>query len=78
MPLEMPLNNPKVEFKIRWRRHCVLSVAGTDNANSTNDDNDIIFTINDTKLNVPLVTFSPRDNQELSKLFSKWFERTVY
>ena len=44
----MPLINCKVELKLRWSKHCVLSLAGTDNANG-NDDN-IIFTIKDTKL----------------------------
>ena len=38
----------------------------------------LIFTINDTKLHVPVVTLSPRDNQKLSKLLSKGFERSVY
>ena len=47
--LEMPLINCKVELKLRWSKHCVLSLAGTDNANGNNDDN-IIFTIKDTKL----------------------------
>ena len=55
-----------------------LSVAGTDNANGNNDDNNIIFTIKDTKLYVPVVTLSARDNQKLSKLLSKGFERSVY
>ena len=30
--------NCKIELKIRWTRHSVLSVAGTDNANRNNDD----------------------------------------
>ena len=40
--------------------------------------NNIIFTIKDTKLDVPVVTLSARDNQKLSKLLSKVFERSVY
>ena len=55
-----------------------LSVAGADNANGNNDDNNIVFTIKDTKLYVPVVTLSARDNQKLSKLLSKGFERSVY
>ena len=54
-----------------------LSVASTDNTNGNNDGNNI-FTINDTKLYVPVVTLSARDNQKLSKLLSKGFERSVY
>ena len=50
----------------------------TDNANGNNDDNNIIFTIKDTKLYVPIVTLSARENQKLSKIFSKEFERSVH
>ena len=50
----------------------------TDNANGNNDDNNIIFTIKETKLYVPIVTLSARGNQKLSKLLSKEFERSVH
>ena len=43
----MPLINCKVELKLRLSKRCVLSVAGTDNANGNNDNNNIIFTIKD-------------------------------
>ena len=74
--LEMSLINCKVELKLKWSKYCVLSAAGNDNANG-NDDN-IIFTIKDTKLYVPVVTLSARDNKKLTKLLSKRFERWVY
>ena len=45
--------NSKVELKLRLTKHCVLSVAGIDNATGNNDDN-IIFSINETKLYVPV------------------------
>ena len=45
----MPLVNCKVELKLRWKKYCVLSVAGTDNVNGIDSDN-IIFTIKSTKL----------------------------
>ena len=76
--LEIPLVNCKVELKLRWTKHCVLSVAGADNANGNNNDNNVIFIIKDTKLCVPVVTLSAKDNQKLSKLLSKRFERSVY
>ena len=53
----------------------VLSAAGADNENA--DSNNIIFTIKDTKLYVSVVTLSAKDNQKLSKLLSKGFERSV-
>ena len=51
-----------------------MAAADNDNANSNN----IIFTIKDTKLYVPIVTLSKRDNQKLSKLLGKGLERSVY
>ena len=74
----MPLINCKVELKLRWSKRCILSVAGTDNANGNNGDNNIIFTTKDTKLYVPVVTLSTKDNQKLSKLLIKGFEWSVY
>ena len=55
-----------------------MPAAGTDNANGNNDDNNTFFTIKYTKLYVPVVTLSARDNQKLSKLVTKGFGRSVY
>ena len=63
----MPLINWKVDLKLKWTKYCVSSAAG--NYNATN----ITFTIKDTKLYVPVVTLSARDNKKLSKLLSKGF-----
>ena len=46
--LELLLITCKVELKIRWKKHCVLSVAGTNNAVGNNDDSNIVFTIKNT------------------------------
>ena len=75
-PLEMPLINCKVELKLKWRKYFVLSAVGHDNDNKKDDK--IIFTIKDTELYVPVKTLSARNNQKLSKLFSKGSERSVY
>ena len=72
--LEMLLINYKVAWKVRWTKHCVFSVNGTDDAN-VNNDNNIHFTIKTTKLYVHVVTFSAIDNEKLSKLLIKGFER---
>ena len=61
--LEIPLINCKVELKLKWTKYCVLFAAEVDN-NDTNSNN-IIFIIKDTKLYVPVVTLSARDNQKL-------------
>ena len=45
-------------------------MAGTNNANGNNDDNNIIFNTKYTKLYAPAVTLSAKYNQKLSKLFA--------
>ena len=55
-----------------------MSAAGADNLNDNNNANNITFTIKDTKLYIPIVTLSARNNQKLSKLLSKGFKRSVY
>ena len=73
----MSLINCKVELKLKWTKYCVLSAAGADNVNGNVNDNiygnNVIFTINDTKSYVLVMTLSARDNQKLSKPFSKGF-----
>ena len=49
---------------------------GNDNANA--NPNNVIFTIKDTKLNVPVLALSAKDNKKLSKFFIKGLERSVY
>ena len=59
-------------------KDCVLSAAGVDKFSGTDDDNNIVSTIKDTKLYIPAVTLSARDNQKLSKVLCKRLERSVY
>ena len=71
--LEITLINCKFEINLKWAKYCLLSENGNDNAND--NPNNIIFTIKDTKLCVPVVNLSAKDNQKLSKLLSQEFER---
>ena len=73
--LEMPLIKCRVELKPKLTNHCVLPAADVDNDNAYSIDD--IFIINDTKLYVPVVTLSAKDNRKLSKFLSKGFERSV-
>ena len=74
----MSFINCKVELKLKLTKYCGLSVGGNENVNDNKNANNIIFTIKDTKLYVPVVTLSAKDNQNLSKVLSKGFERLVY
>ena len=70
---EMQVINCKVKLKFKWAKYCAL---GVDNVNA--DSNNIIFTIKNANLYFPAVTLSAKDNQKLSKLLSKGFERSSY
>ena len=75
----MSFINCKVESKLKWKEHCVLSVADVgNNDNDGTNSNNIIFTKKDRKLYVPVVTLSAKDNQTLSKFLRKRFERSGY
>ena len=50
----------------------------TVNDNNNGNPNRIIFTTKDTKLYITVVTLSVKDNQILSEILSKEFERSVY
>ena len=66
--LEMPLINCKIKLNLTWKKECVLStVAG-----------DAVFIINDTKLYVPVVTFSKGDNKDFIEQQNKGFQRSIY
>ena len=44
--LKMSLINYKVELKLKWTKHCILSAADNDNnINESADVNNILFTI---------------------------------
>ena len=54
----------------------VLSAGGKDNVNIIDSDSNI-FSIKDTKLYVPVVSLSAKDNQRLLKRLRKGFERSI-
>ena len=79
----MPSINCKVKLKLKWTKYRIFSTAGTENVinentNANTNANNIIFTIKETKLYVPDVTLSAKDNKKLSKCLSKGFERSYY
>ena len=45
--------------------------------NTDANPNNIIFTVKDTKLDVPILSLLARDNEKLLKLLSKGFDRYV-
>ena len=68
--LEMPLINWNISRQLKWSEKCIL-VARTGNNQNTS------FQINDTKLFVPTVTLSTRENIKFLKQLEFGFKRTI-
>ena len=66
--LEMPLINCKIKLHLTWKKEFVLSTG----------DGEAVFIINDTKLYVPVVTFSKEDNKDFIEQKNKGFQRSIY
>ena len=66
--LEMPLINCKIHLELNWTKNCVMSsIVGV-----------TAFQITSTKLYVPIVTLSTKDNVNLTKQFNEGFKRSGY
>ena len=76
--LEMPLINCKIHLELNWNNNCVMygadNYAGGDNANNR----ETAFRITSTKLYVPVVTLSTKDNVTLTKQLNEGFKISVY
>ena len=68
----MPLINFKVDLQLTWNRNCVLCSA------NAAGNNTVTFTITDTKLYVPIVTLSTKDNTNLGKQLHDGFKRSIH
>ena len=65
--LELPLINTKLYMELNWTKYSVLC----------NQNQNSIFQITKCELYIPIVTLNTENNNNLSKLLSKGFERTV-
>ena len=70
--LELPLVNCKLDLELTWHKDCIIS--SVDAA----ADQVVSFMIADTKLYVPIVTLSTKDNTNLTKQLNEGFNRTIY
>ena len=73
--LEMPLINCKIHLELNWNNNCVMS---GDNDNAEGDNREITSKITSTKLYVPVVTLSTKDNVNLTKQLNEGFKRSIY
>ena len=65
--LEMPLINCEVNLILTWSKDCVIT-------NSTGEGK---FAITETKLYVPVVTLSTKDNEKLLQKLKSGFKKTI-
>ena len=65
--LEMPLINCKIHLELNWNNNCVMYGAYTYVAGDNINNRETAFQITSTKLYVPIVTLSAKDNVNLTK-----------
>ena len=70
--LEMPLVNCKIDLELTWHKDCIISSADAATGQV------VSFMITDTKLYVPIVTLSTKDNTNLTQKLNEGFKRTIY
>ena len=70
--LEMPLVNCKMDLELTWHKDCMISSANAA-ANRV-----VSFMITNSKLYVPIITLSTKDNTNLTKQLNEGFKRTIY
>ena len=88
--LEIPLINCKIPLDLKWNNNCVMYAADTYAGGDTYDTyidtyadtyaniRETTFQITSTKLYVPVVTLSTKDNVNLAKQLNEGFKRSVY
>ena len=70
--LEIPLVNCRIDLELTWHKVCIISSV---NAAAVQV---VSFMITNTKLYVPVVTLSTKDNNKLTKQLNDGFKRTIY
>ena len=76
--LEMPLVNCKIHIELNWNNTCVMYGADTYAGGNNVNNREATFQITRTKLYVPIVTLSTKDNVNLIKQLNEGFKRSVY
>ena len=80
----MPWINCEVSLTLTWSEYCVLADITTQTARAAQGDNPArpaihapTFKITDTKLNVPVVTLSAKDDNNFLEQLKSGFKRTI-
>ena len=63
---------------MNWNDNCVIYGPNTYAGGDNDNDRETTFQITSTKLHVPVVTLSTKDNENLTKQLDEGFKRSVY
>ena len=74
----MPLINYKIHLELNWNNNCVMYGADTYAGGNNANNREATFQVTSTKLYVPIVSLSFKDNVNLTKLLNEGFKRSVY
>ena len=74
----MPLINCKIHLELHWNNNCVMYDTNTYLAGDNVNNRETTFQITSTKLYVPIITLSTKDNVNLTKQLNEGFKRSVY
>ena len=67
----MPLINFKIHLELNWNNNCVMYGPDTYASGDNTNDRETTFKITSTKLYVPIVTLSTKDNYQLDYQYFK-------
>ena len=71
----MLLINFKIHLELNWNNNCVMYGADTYAGGNNVNNKETIFQMTSTKLYVPIVTLSTKDNVTLTKQLNEVFKR---
>ena len=74
----MFLINCKIHLELNWNNNCVMNGANTYAGGDNVNNRKTTFQITSTKLYVPIVTLSTKDNVNFTKQLNEGFKRSVY
>ena len=74
----MPLINCIIHLELNWYNNCVMYGANTYAVGDNINKRETTFQITSTKLYVPIITLSTKDNVNLTKHLNERFKRAVY
>ena len=76
--LEIPLINCKTPLQLNWNNNCVMYSADTYAGGDDGNKSETVFQIRSTKLYVPIVTLSTKDNVIFTKQLNEGFRKSIY